>query len=54
MALRLEFFEEGGEESEKAIRGLAFENDGGGQHAVGDGVTGGGDLALRSDRAVGF
>jgi hypothetical protein len=52
--LRLEFFEQCGEETKKAIRGLALENYRAGQHAVGEGVTGGGDLALRSDRAVGF
>jgi hypothetical protein len=52
--LRLEFFEESGEKPKKAIRGLAFENYGAGQHTVSDGVTGGGELALRSDRAAGF
>jgi hypothetical protein len=54
MALRLEFFEEGGEESEKAIRGLAFENNCGGEHAVSNGVAGGSELACRGDRAAGF
>jgi hypothetical protein len=43
--LGLEFFEKRGEEPEKAIRGLAFEDDGGGQHSVSDGVAGGGELA---------
>ena len=38
--LGLEFIEEGSEEAEKAIRGLAVENDGGGEHSVSDGVTG--------------
>jgi hypothetical protein len=49
-----ELLEKSGEETKKAIRGLAFENYGAGQHTVGDGVTGGGELALRSDRAAGF
>ena len=53
-SLGLEFFEKSGEEFQKAIRGLAVENDGGGQHSVSDGVAGGGALALRSDRAMGF
>jgi hypothetical protein len=52
--LGLEFFEERGEESEKAIRGLAAENDGGGEHTVSDGVAGGGEFAHRCDRAMGF
>jgi hypothetical protein len=39
---------------QKAIRGLAFENDSGGEHAMSDGVAGGGELASLSDRAAGF
>ena len=51
---RLEFLGESGEESAEAILGLAFENDGGGEHAMRDGVAGGGEFALGSGRAVGF
>ena len=52
--LRLEFFEEMGEETEKAIRGLAFEDYRAGEHSVSEGVTGGSELTLRTNRAVGF
>ena len=52
--LRLEFFVESGEESAEAILGLAFEDDGAGEHAVSYGVAGGGLFALRGDWASGF
>jgi len=54
VGLRLEFFVESGEEPAEAVLGLAFEDDGAGEHAVSYGVAGGGLFALRGDWASGF
>jgi len=52
--LGLEFLVQGGDELVKAIRGLALENDCAGEHAMLEGVAGGGELAFLSDGAAGF
>jgi hypothetical protein len=52
--LGLKFLVQIGDEIQKAIRGLAFENDGAGEQTVLLGVAGRGALALRSGRAAGF
>jgi hypothetical protein len=52
--LGLEFVEQSGDEGKKAIRGLAFEDDSVGEHAMLQSVLGGVEFSGLSDRAVGF